>query len=231
MNRKNENTRIKNNNFVTIQGWMINELKLKGNELLVYAIIYMFSQDGKSKFNGSRQYLADWCNSTRQGIDNCLKSLLKKGLIEKAEELVNGVKFVSYKTTKLTAADNKVDRGEQQSLHNNKEYTEDINKELLIKENIKEKEYQYFESLILEDAFKEFVKVREKKKKPLTERALNMLMKQLYSLSTVNGVVDEDLMLQIIERSIMHSWDSFYKLPKPVKQDIANMEDIDWGAL
>ena len=33
---------IKDENFIMIQGWMVNMLNLKGNELLVYAIIYGF---------------------------------------------------------------------------------------------------------------------------------------------------------------------------------------------
>ena len=36
---------VKNENYLVIQGWMITELKLKGNELLIYAIIYGFSQN------------------------------------------------------------------------------------------------------------------------------------------------------------------------------------------
>lgn len=35
---------VKNENYLVIQGWMITELKLKGNELLIYAIIYGFSR-------------------------------------------------------------------------------------------------------------------------------------------------------------------------------------------
>ena len=31
-----------NNQFYIIQGWMVNELKLKGNELICYAVIYGF---------------------------------------------------------------------------------------------------------------------------------------------------------------------------------------------
>nr|DAI57620.1 MAG TPA: hypothetical protein [Caudoviricetes sp.] len=31
---------IKDENFTTIQGWMLNRLNLKGNELIIYAIIY-----------------------------------------------------------------------------------------------------------------------------------------------------------------------------------------------
>ena len=34
--------KIKNENFIAIQGWMINELQLKGNDLIVYALIYGF---------------------------------------------------------------------------------------------------------------------------------------------------------------------------------------------
>ena len=37
------------NNFYTVQGWMVTELGLRGNELAAYAIIYGFSQDGASK--------------------------------------------------------------------------------------------------------------------------------------------------------------------------------------
>ena len=44
------------NNFYTVQGWMVTELGLRGNELAAYAIIYGFSQDGASKFQGSLTY-------------------------------------------------------------------------------------------------------------------------------------------------------------------------------
>lgn len=88
---------IKNGNFITIQGWMLTELQLKGNELLIYAIIYGFSQDGQSEFNGSLQYLADWTNSTKQGCLKNIKSLLEKKLIIKDERMFNGIKLCSYK--------------------------------------------------------------------------------------------------------------------------------------
>ena len=74
---------MNNNNFITIQGWMVNELNLKGNDLLVYAIIYGFSQTEGQFFTGSLQYLADWTNSTKQGIQKNLKNLIDKGLIQK----------------------------------------------------------------------------------------------------------------------------------------------------
>lgn len=100
---------IKDDNYIVVQGWMVTQLKLKGNELLVFAIIYGFSQDGESRFTGGRQYLADWTNSTKQGIQKNLKSLLEKGYIQKEEKTINGVKLVDYRATQLTG-------GGQQSL-------------------------------------------------------------------------------------------------------------------
>ena len=90
---------IKSESYINIQGWMVTELNLKGNDLLVYAIIYGFSQNGTSKFTGSLQYIADWCNSTKQGIQKNLKNLLEAGLIEKSESETNGVKYCSYSCT------------------------------------------------------------------------------------------------------------------------------------
>lgn len=108
---------IKNENYVIIQGFMISELKLKGNELLVYAIIYGFSQDGESVFSGSRNYLASWCNVSLPTIDNALKSLRDKGLIEKKTEIKNNVTFNTYKIS-LVGVKN-LYRGGKKSLHNN----------------------------------------------------------------------------------------------------------------
>ena len=87
-------SKVKNENFIAIQGWMVTELGLKGNSLLIYAIIYGFSQDGEQVFNGSLQYLADWTNSTKQGVLKSLRSLIDAGLIGKKEKNINGVKFV-----------------------------------------------------------------------------------------------------------------------------------------
>ena len=51
---------VKENTYINIQAFMRNDLNLKGNELLVYAIIYGFSQDEETKFTGSSTYIADW---------------------------------------------------------------------------------------------------------------------------------------------------------------------------
>lgn len=110
---------IKNENYIAIQGWMVNELNLKGNALMIYAIIYGFSQIEGHTFSGSLQYLAEWTNSTKQGVIKSLKKLIENGLITKKEKYVNNVKFVEYYVTKFNEPLNKVERGIKQSLHNN----------------------------------------------------------------------------------------------------------------
>ena len=73
---------MKDGSYIVIQSWMVTELGLAGNELLVFAVIYGFSQDGESWFRGSRGYLAEWCNTSKQTISNKLASLVGKGLVD-----------------------------------------------------------------------------------------------------------------------------------------------------
>ena len=89
-------TKVQNNNYITVQGWMINDLKLKGTELLVYAVIYGFSQAEGQRYTGSLQYLAEWCGATKRSVQTALKSLTDKGYIQREDKLINGVKFVEY---------------------------------------------------------------------------------------------------------------------------------------
>lgn len=103
---------IKENSYINIQAFMVNELHLKGNELLIYAIIWGFSQDGESQFTGSLQYLADWTCSTKQGVIKALQSLCEKQLILKNVEYKNNIRFCTYKSMVL----NKVEQGSKQSL-------------------------------------------------------------------------------------------------------------------
>jgi hypothetical protein len=109
-------SKVRNENYVVIQGFMVNEMKLKGNELLVYAIIYGFSQEEGQVFSGSLQYLADWTNSTKQGVTKNLKSLVEKGYIAKNDKYINGVKFCEYYATQFNRVCNSVVQGMQQSL-------------------------------------------------------------------------------------------------------------------
>jgi predicted transcriptional regulator len=108
-------TGVKDNTYFVVQSWMVTDLKLSGNDLIVYAVIYGFSQDGESRFTGSLQYLADWCNATKAGVQKNLKNLIEMGLIEKYESFKNNIKFCEYSCTPY----NKVAHPMQQSCINN----------------------------------------------------------------------------------------------------------------
>ena len=90
-------SKIKNTNYFTVQGWMINELNLSSNELLIFAVIYGFSQDGCSEFTGSLNYLCDFINSTKPTVIKCLKSLTDKGYLIKTDRPLNGQNFPTYR--------------------------------------------------------------------------------------------------------------------------------------
>ena len=89
-------SKVRNESYYQVSGWMLNRLQLKGIELDVYAIIHGFSQDGESSFTGSLQYLSDFTNSTKPTVIKALKSLVEKGYIVKNENQANGVKFNTY---------------------------------------------------------------------------------------------------------------------------------------
>ena len=91
---------VKSKDFIVIHEFMVRDLRLKGNDLLVYAIIFDFSQTEEQKFSGSLRYLAGRTNSTKRGVLNSLKSLMQKGYIKKEEQIINGVKHCSYRISK-----------------------------------------------------------------------------------------------------------------------------------
>lgn len=82
MNTKRCST-IKSDGYLTIPFWMVKDLGLRGDELIIYAIIYGFSQDGTSHFKGTTRYLCAWTGKTKETVIKNLKSLRLKKLIER----------------------------------------------------------------------------------------------------------------------------------------------------
>lgn len=74
---------IRSDNHVCLNGWMINELDLSGNELIVYAVIWGFTQDGNQWCTASQAYIARWANITTRALIKILNKLEEKGLLIK----------------------------------------------------------------------------------------------------------------------------------------------------
>ncbi len=249
LNKEKETKLIMPESFVTIQGWMVTHLKLKSNELMIYAIIYGFCQIRGQVFSGSVRYLAEWTNSTKRGVYKNLKSLVDKGLIEKIEENINGVKFCKYticenrlpsKTRFCSPVMNKVHRGDEQSSPGGDEQSSpnnididnidnNISKKVREPERAKEN-VKSFNELIdnytpneqLRKELKEHLKVRKNKKAALTNRAIELSLKKLDDLAS-----NDAEKIQMVQNAIMSGWTTFYPLKTDEKKKMGGNASYD----
>lgn len=110
---------VNRENHIVIRGFMVTDLKLKGNELIIYALIYGFSQNLKNqRFNGSLQYMAERTNSTKRSVMNNLKSLEAKGYIGRQDNILRGINFTEYYVTNFTGMEKFSNQSEKSSPNN-----------------------------------------------------------------------------------------------------------------
>jgi len=95
-----EGERMNSDYYVTVQGWMVQRLKLQKNDLIIYAIIYGFSQDGESVYRGGDEYLAYASGLSLSTVRKILKRLMEKGLIVKSQEIVGDELLDRYSVAK-----------------------------------------------------------------------------------------------------------------------------------
>lgn len=110
--------------YFVIQDWMITALHLKGCELLVYAVVFGYSQKGAGCYFGSAAALAESLGVSRQTIVSTFKSLTERGLLIKTDDYHAGVHTCAY-AVNLDLSNNftgcqEILLGSQKTLHNNK---------------------------------------------------------------------------------------------------------------
>ena len=130
---------MQNQNYINIQGWMINNLELKGNELILYAIIYGFSQDGITKYRGSIWYIMDALKLSNKGVINILKRLEKKKLIKKTKSNTGNLYEAVNKVHSGCEQSSQVSR--EQSSHNNNKINNNNNAGASSEEEFNQSEY------------------------------------------------------------------------------------------
>ena len=81
---------MRKDGYVVVQPWMVTDYNLNGNKLLIYALIWGFSQDDQSCFYGSVSYIVEYFKLSKRAVLNLLGELEKDGLIRKWSETVNG---------------------------------------------------------------------------------------------------------------------------------------------
>lgn len=142
---ENKALKVKDESYFLIAGWMITKLQLKGNTLMIYAIIYGFSQDGESSFSGSRQYLCDFTGATKRTIDASLNELIERNLIVKVSEKINDVIHNKYKVNLNVlncSSGVEIAPGGKEIAPNNIEYNIEEKENIIITNNIKEKNFK-----------------------------------------------------------------------------------------
>ena len=257
LNKEKETKLIMPESFVTIQGWMVTHLKLKSNELMIYAIIYGFCQIRGQVFSGSVRYLAEWTNSTKRGVYKNLKSLVDKGLIEKIEENINGVKFCKYticenrlpsRTKFCSPVMNKVHQGDEQSSPGGDEQSspnnidiDNIDNNISKKESKKERKeperakenVKSFNELI--DNYTPNEQLRKELKEHLKVRknkkaALTNRAIEL-SLKKLDDLASNDSeKIQMVQNAIMSGWTTFYPLKEDEKKFNKSKPSYDLNA-
>lgn len=85
-------------NSITLQGWMVAGLDLRGPELLTYAIVYQFSQSKAGIYKGGVPYIMAWLGCSDDSARKYLHSLESKGLIKATDGRNKGVPYRHYET-------------------------------------------------------------------------------------------------------------------------------------
>lgn len=194
--------------YIVILPWMREELDLKGNELLVYALIHGFSQEAQGCFFGSLEYISKACGCSRGTTIGTLKSLQNKGLLKKRELTENNVKMCQYTAItggsakielpvqKLDGGSAKIELGGSAEIAPNNKTLND-NKSITKSENTPAPLILPFSSDKFRMTWEALCEEKEWKKK--SDNALRLTLKKL-------GKYDEAFAIELMERAIEGGW-------------------------
>jgi hypothetical protein len=181
-------------------------LGLSGNDLIVFALINGFSQDGQGCFYGSLPYICETCGISRRTAIYILNNLVEKGLLIKNETIQNGVKRVFYQvnrgSAKIAHVVQKLHQGSAEIAPNNIidniSPTEIINKEKDVRFDFKK---SLLEIGVSPQVAEDWLKVRKTKKAANTETAFKRIQKEI----ELSGLSADECITIAVERS----WQGF----------------------
>ena len=191
--------------YIHIERWMREELDLKGNELLVYALVHGFSQEAQGCFFGSLEYISRACGCSRGTAISTLKSLQERGLLHKRELLENNVKMCQYvaltrgsakielPVQKLYGGSAKIELGGSAEIAPNNKIPSSDNK----KGKVSTQLALPFSSERFREVWEMLCEEKEWKKK--TKNALQMALKRL-------AKYDEAFAIELMEKTIEKGW-------------------------
>ena len=194
-------------------------LGLSGNDLMVFALINGFSQDGQGCFYGSLPYICETCGISRRTAIYILNDLVERGFLQKNETIQNGVKRVIYQVNRGSAeiapVVQKLHRGSAEIAPNNIidniSPTEIINKEKDVRFDFKK---SLLEIGVSPQVAEDWLKVRKAKKAANTETAFKRIQEEI----ELSGLSADECITIAVERSwqgFKAEWLSNYQRQSP----------------
>jgi DNA-binding Lrp family transcriptional regulator len=193
---------MKNENFITIQGWMVNELSLTGNDLICYALIYGFTQNG-DYWEKSHTYISEWLGVSKRSVSDILKRLVENRHIDKKEYEVNGVKFCKYKANVgnfMGSEESSSGGSEESSPHR---YNNIDIKEKEIDKSISSKKSD-------DDAFVDHIYDMYPTKCPCREKSLGKSMKDKKLIKRLLSVYSKEEIEAVVKKEIEEKYGKSY---------------------
>ena len=86
--------------YTVIHGWMVDELGLAGNDLLIYAVIYGYTAAG-GEFTGGAQHLRKMTGASRETVMRALRELTERDLIDRRKVTVKDGSATYYTTKSI----------------------------------------------------------------------------------------------------------------------------------
>ena len=190
--------------YIVILPPMISQLKLSGNNLIIFALIHGFTKDGLHKFYGSIDTICERTNLSRPTVISILKNLTDNGLLNKEEQVTNNIKTCLYTTNydeligggkETLLPVKKLNWGSKETLPNNK---------TLIDNKSIRKGKGTLTPLILPFSSEKFLETwealcEEKNWKSKTRKALQLSLNKL-------GRYAEEFAIELMEKAIEGGW-------------------------
>lgn len=182
-------------------------LGLSGNDLMVFALINGFSQDGQGCFYGSLPYICETCGISRRTAIYILNDLVERGFLQKNETIQNGVKRVIYQVNRGSAeiapVVQKLHRGSAKIAPNN--IIDNISPTEIIINKEKDVRFDFKKSLleigVTPQVAEDWLKVRKTKKAANTETAFKRIQHEIQ----LSGLSADECITIAVERS----WQGF----------------------
>lgn len=197
---------------------LIRDEKLKANIKVLLLVLLTYENEDIGYSYPSQTRLIKETGLSKVTLLKCLNELEEKGYITRVKAKGGNNKYFINTSTKnsTTKAKTSTKNSTTTSTKNSTQQLRNTNNNKKEQTNIDEIILTYTNNELLIETIKDFIKMRKSIKKPLTERGLKGILKNL------DGLSNNDLeKIEILENSIINSWAGVFEI-KSHKNSIGN---------